>query len=266
MSETDLTKRKLLKILAGAVTSQLHIPNIYAHSFKNKLITKFGLTNKAKKNLEILKTLSPEEFDMLYKNLGFNRLKNLVNDTKCSWYPTGNERIKNMEGLLDLINMYSNSHDLRSNRIFSHVFVESGGYNNLNCEVGGGVMHLRYLHWEGINPLDEEQNIRKGVKYISRLKKEFGDEDLASLSFNIGDSRVRRRFSRIKDYFKFKKIDKNPSYEDVIWLMEKQSPFLANLGKNYMGLLERSWNFVERKNLFTYNSKKNLVESVAKKS
>ena len=61
---------------------------------------------------------------------------------------------------------------------------------------------------------------------------------------------------------KFK--EEKDSYEDVIWLMEKQSSFLANLGKNYTGLLDRAWKFVERRNLFTYNSKKNLVESVAK--
>ncbi len=260
MNLVDSERRKLLKIMAGAAASQFYIPNLYGHNRKDKLIRKFGLTHKVDKNLEIVKRLSPENFHLLYRGIGFKKLRRLVENRKCSWYPRGYGRIKNMKNLLDLINSYSNEHNLSSYRIFSHIFVESGGYNNLNCEVGGGVMHLRDHHWDGINPLNERQNIQRGVEYISRLNEEFQNEDLASLSFNIGESRVRKYFSKVKNYFENKKIRRGPKYEEIIWSMERSSPYLASLGKNYMGLINKSWNFVKKRNLFFHDSKNNLVK------
>lgn len=260
----NLGRRKLL-ILAGAlITSPFYIPNSYAHNLE------FKLTGTLNENFEIVKSLSPEEFHLLYKNLGFRELRNLIRDTTCPWYPKGHERVENMRRLLPFINKSSNKHNLSANRVFSHVFIESGGDNNLNCEGGGGVMHLLDYHWAGINPLNEEQNIQRGVEYIDELKREFQDEDIASMAYNQGPGKkkdprygIRAEFYKIRDFFNSKGWgERKTNYGEVIWSMKRNSPNLALFGENYVNNLNKAWEVVVKQKLFEYNPEKNLVKYI----
>ncbi len=242
-------RRTFLKGLAGiTATATIPIVNISAKGNDN-ILEKFGLTGTHDENLEIVKSLSPKDFHTLYDKAGFEKLRDAIRVISPNWFPVGHERVENMRRLLPLINEYSNKSDFSSNRVFSHVFVESGGYNNLNGEGGGGVMHLLDVHWENINPLNEEQNIRRGTEFLHRLKKEFKDEDLASLAFNAGENLVGRINDKIEDFFEYKGWDLEVTSENVSFYLER----------DYVGNLKSAWKKVEKEKLFDYDSGKNFV-------
>lgn len=267
-SYTGTGRREFLKGLVGMLASS-QIPQI-AKGHENKedeLIQKFGLTGTTDENLEVVKNLKAEGFHELYDSLvqefgrekGFEKLRNLIRYTSPHWFPTGHERVENMRRLLPLINEYSNRFDFSSIRTFSHAFVESGGNNNLNSENGGGVMQLKDFHWNGINPLNEEQNIMKGVEYLSRLKNEFKYLDIASLAFNVGDGIVRHRVKKIRDHLDYKGIESDVTPEMVLYM------FRGHEGRDYLRKLEEAWNKVTKEKLFDYVGKKNIVRYIGSK-
>jgi hypothetical protein len=274
------TRREFLVGLAVIAASAKFPEVVRGQDNLEEIIKKFKLTRTVDKNLEIVKSLSPEEFHLLYKNLGFEKLRSLVRYTICYWNPIGHERVENMRKLLPMINDYSNQYDFNATRVFSHIFWESGGDNNLNCDVnpdsdngGGGVMHLLDVHWDGINPLNEEQNIMRGVEYLSKLKREFDDdEDIASMAFNLGPGRknsdygIRANFYRVRDFFNStEREDRKITSDEVIWMMKKYSPYHASIGKRYINNLNSSWDKVTKEELFMYDEKSNWVSYIGSK-
>lgn len=280
MEEIDFGRRKFLKGLVTTAAA-LSVPSasIYANRDED-VLEKFGLTGNLDENLEVVKSLSPKDFHTLYGQIGFEKLRDLTRDSTCGFYPTGHKSIENMRGLLGIINEEAKRTDISSRRIFSHVFMESRGENDLNCENGGGIMHLiSKYHWQGINPLNEKQNLRKGVNYLKTLKEEFNSEDLASLSFNIGDSVVRGFHKKINKYFEKENVDFEITPERIFWSMKKNNyGELSEKGRRYLKLLEGTWNdLIYRKrvdgklvevtnsDLFHYNERTNEIRYIGPK-
>jgi len=224
-------------------------------------ILKNYLNGTIDENFEKVKSLLPIEFHHLFEKIDFELLRDLTRESSCHEYPTGRVSVENMRKLLPIINENAGRTGLDARTIFSHIFVESRGENSLNCEVGGGPMHLRYTHWEGINPLDEEQNITRGVDYLKRLRERFGNESLASLGFNIGDGIVGRFYYIITNRAGGWKQSIGP--KDIFHSMRKSGyNKLADRGEIYLERIERAWNKVSKEKIFAYDPETKVIEYI----
>lgn len=237
----------------------------------HQLINYYGITEDAKHNREIITNLTATEFHLLRRKISFDGVRDLIGRNKCDEYASGYKRVENLRKLVPLINKQVHNRNKISDsnvsswRVLGHIGTESGGDNELNCEEGGGVMHLlqRY-HGNGINLLNIEQNLYKGIEYISELNEEFEDKKTSVLAYNIGDSRVRKIRNDIAGYLKYEKGIENPniSYEQIMWMLEQKESRVAEAGRKYVNRYENFLEKIKKENLFSWDKEKNMVRYI----
>ena len=116
---------------------------------------------------------------------------------------------------------------------------ESNGDQNVTSEAGAiGVMQLMPETAEGlgVDPYDQEQNIRGGMKYLKDMYDQFGDWNLALAAYNAGAGAVQK-YGGIPNYSETQNyvakingfLDESPYYEGV------GDKDIRSEGINYLG-------------------------------
>ena len=248
--------KKQMPALKIVNSRQNYSPKQVLQYFNKNLGLKYGyklsVSDKIR-NEGIIKDLHDTEFDYLVRKIGFDNVRSLVmTKEECGKYPLGNERAEKLRGLVGMINNSVKGKNVNAMQVLAHISVESGGYNRLNCEAGGGVFHILYIYNGGKNPLNANKNVARGVEIIEYLTNQFGNSQTAAVAFNTSNGRLIKAKREFERYMK-----RSPSHLEIMAYLKRTHPESYKKSERYEKLLKGHERFLEK--YFSYDEKNNRV-------
>lgn len=229
----------------------------------------YSFSRNHRKNMGILSKLSAEEFRNIVEETSFDWLKELTGRIDCKRYAHGHERVELLRGLVGKINSHVKNRTelggyVSAWQVLVTIGIENGGKNEINCENGGGVMHLLYLYNKDINILNIDQSLFRGVEQLNRLNKMFNNnEKTTALGYNIGESRVEKIKNQISDHLEYKDVENSkPTYYQIMWLLKRKNSAVALNGERHVDIYLEFSNKIKKEGLFEYNLETNTVKYI----
>jgi len=121
------------------------------------------------------------------------------------WSPPSLEfLVERRQEYADLIALISTQHGVPSDLVAAIIEVESAFDERAVSRAGAmGIMQLlpkTAKRFSVIDPLDAEQNIDAGVRYLRLLMHEFESRELVLAAYNAGEEAVRRYGNKVPPY------------------------------------------------------------------